>query len=88
MPLQKYIDTDIEFLKKVLSVRYGKHYTECSLAEIIALSEQFKDDISNYILYPMNHLYDYFVHIGITDENEMRTILATMFYFSMKRQPK
>lgn len=88
MSLQAYINTDIEFLKKVLSLRYGKHYNQCSLTEIQTLVEQFKDDISTYVLYPINPLYDYFMDIGITDETEMRKILATLFYFSMKQELK
>lgn len=86
MPLQSYINMDIEFLKKILSVRYGLHYAHCNLDEILTLAEKYKGDIKTYILYPINPLYDYFVEIGITDEDEMRKILATLFYLSIKNK--
>ena len=86
MPLQNHINMDIEFLKKILSVRYGLHYVHCDLDEILTLAEEYKDDIKTYILYSMNTLYDYFVNIGINDESEMRKILATFLYFSIKRE--
>lgn len=84
MQLQKYIDMDIGFLGKVFSARCKDKVENYSLDEILTLAEQHKDDISEYILYPINSLYDYFVEIGITDEDEMRKLLATFFYFSMK----
>lgn len=84
MPLQNYINMDIEYLKKILCVRYGLHYVHCDLDEILTLAEKYKEDIKTYILYQMNPLYDHFVKIGITDEAEMQRILATFFYFSFK----
>ena len=86
MSLQNYIDMDIEFLKKILSMRYGLHYVHCDLDEILTLTEKYKEDIKTYILYQMNPLYDRFSEIGITDETEMRKILATLFYLSVKNQ--
>lgn len=86
MPLQNYINMDIEFLKKIFCVRYGIHYIHCNLDEILSLAEKYKDDIKTYILYQMNPLYDHFVKIGITDEAEMRRIIATLFYLSIKNQ--
>ena len=86
MSLQNYIDIDIEFLKKILSMRYGLHYVHCDLDEILTLTEKYKEDIKTYILYQMNPLYDRFSEIGITDETEMRKILATLFYLSVKNQ--
>ena len=86
MSLQNYIDIDIEFLKKILSMRYGLHYVHCDLDEILTLTEKYKEDIKIYILYQMNPLYDRFSEIGITDETEMRKILATLFYLSVKNQ--
>lgn len=86
MSLQNYIDMDIEYLKKILCARYGLHYVHCDLDEILSLAEEYKDDIKTYILYQMNPLYDRFAEIGITDETEMRKILATLFYLSVKNQ--
>ena len=86
MSLQNYIDIDIEFLKKTLSMRYGLHYVHCDLDEILTLTEKYKEDIKTYILYQMNPLYDRFSEIGITDETEMRKILVTLFYLSIKNQ--
>ena len=86
MPLQNYINMDIEYLKKILCVRYGLHYVHCDLDEILSLAEKYKEDIKTYILYSMNPLYDHFVEMGITDEDEMRKILVTLFYLSIKNQ--
>ena len=86
MPLQNYINMDIEFLKKIFRVRYGLHYVHCDLDEILTLTEKYKEDIKTYILYQMNPLYDRFSEIGITDDTEMRKILATLFYLSVKNQ--
>ena len=67
-------------------MRYGLHYVHCDLDEILTLTEKYKEDIKTYILYQMNPLYDRFSEIGITDETEMRKILATLFYLSVKNQ--
>ncbi len=88
MLLQDCITMDIEYLKKIFNKRLEGKYINYGLDEILAKAELLKNDISEYILYPINPLYDYFVDLGITDETEMRRLLATMFYFHIKNESK
>ncbi len=86
MELQKYIEQDVEYLKKIFNHRCGEDYKQYDLKRLLRIAESCEEDILYYILYSMNPLYDYFCEIGINDEKEMIQLLTSLSYIQIKTE--
>ena len=71
---------DMKAIEKIMDKRVGKKYIISDLSEMLNYFEQLRNDLDEYILYPLRPMYDFFFKIGITDKGEMLKVLATLFY--------
>ena len=85
MELQDYFQTNMLYVKRILDARTDKAYSEWNLNDFISNVKRCNADFYEYILYPLNPVYDYFTEIGIKDD-EMPTVLATLFYIYAKEK--